>query len=164
MRGLEGFEEIWAADFEYSAPAGHRPAPICLVATELRTGRHLRFWEDQLARMAAPPFRTDHRSLFVAYAAAAEFGCFHVLGWKAPARVLDLFFEFRALANGLQTPSGSGLLGAMVYHGLPVMEAAEKESMMAESRSGAGAGIVAESSRRSCSGMAGGVAPGCRRP
>lgn len=131
MKGLEGFEEIWAADFEYSAPAGHRPAPICLVATELRTGRHLRLWEDQLARMAAPPFRTDARALFVAYAAAAEFGCFHVLGWKPPARVLDLFFEFRQATNGLPVPSGNGLLGALIYHGLPAMDGAEKESMRA---------------------------------
>lgn len=129
MKGLEGFEEIWAADFEYSAPAGHRPAPICLVATELRTGRHLRLWEDQLAQMAAPPFRTDARSLFVAYAAAAEFGCFHVLGWEPPARTLDLFFEFRAATNGLPVPSGNGLLGALIYHGLPAMEGAEKEAM-----------------------------------
>ena len=129
MNGLEGFEEIWAADFEYHAPAGPRPAPICLVATELRTGRQLRLWEDQLARLAAPPFRTDARALFVAYAAAAEFGCFHVLGWPAPARVLDLFFEFRAATNGIPVPSGSGLLGALVYHGLPAMDGAEKTAM-----------------------------------
>jgi DNA polymerase-1 len=131
VKALDCFEEIWCADFEYSAPSGHRPAPICLVATELRTGRHLRHWEDQLARMAAPPFRTDHRALFVAYAAAAEFGCFHALGWRPPARVLDLFFEFRAATNGLPVPSGNGLLGALVYHGLPAMEGAEKETMRA---------------------------------
>jgi hypothetical protein len=131
MRGLEGFEEVWAADFEYSAPAGCRPTPICLVATELRTGRHLRFWEDQLAKMAAPPFRTDHRALFVAYAAAAEFSCFHALGWQAPTRVLDLFFEHRATTNGIPVPSGNGLLGALIYHGLPAMEGAEKEAMRA---------------------------------
>jgi len=131
VKGLEGFEEIWAVDFEYHAPAGHRPTPICLVAAELRTGRQLRLWEDQLARLAAPPFRTDHRALFVAYAAAAEFGCFHVLGWPAPARVLDLFFEFRATTNGLPVPSGNGLLGALVYHGLPAMEGAEKEALRA---------------------------------
>ena len=73
MKALGCFEEVWCADFEFSAPPGHRPAPICLVATELRSGRHLRLWEDQLAQMAAPPFRTDSRALFVAYAAAAEF-------------------------------------------------------------------------------------------
>ena len=126
---LDCFEEIWLADTEYSAPAGHRPAPICLVAEELRTGRQLRLWEDQLARLPAVPFRTDHRALFVAYAAAAEFSVFHQLGWPAPERTLDLFFEFRAATNGLTTPSGSGLLGALVYHGLPAMAGAEKEEM-----------------------------------
>lgn len=129
MNGPESFAEIWCVDTEYSAPPGHRPTPICLVAQELRSGRQLRLWEDQLAQLRAAPFRTDDRALFVAYAAAAEFSVFHQLGWPAPARTLDLFFEFRALTNGLQTPSGWGLLGAMVYHGLPVMEAAEKESM-----------------------------------
>ena len=129
MNGLESFEEIWCVDTEYSAPAGHRPTPICLVATELRSGRQLRLWEDQLARLRAAPFRTDRRSLFVAYAAAAEFSVFHALGWPAPDRTLDLFFEFRAMTNGLLTPSGSGLLGATVYHGLPAMEAVEKDSM-----------------------------------
>ena len=126
---LDCFEEIWLADTEYSAPAGHRPAPICLVAEELRTGRQLRLWEDQLARLPAAPFRTDRRALFVAYAAAAEFSVFHQLGWPAPERTLDLFFEFRAAANGLTTPSGSGLLGALVAHGLPAMAGAEKEEM-----------------------------------
>jgi DNA polymerase-1 len=129
VKALDCFEEIWCADFEYTAPNGHRPKPICMVASELRTGRHLRLWEDQLAQMPRAPFRTDHRALFVAYAAAAEFGCFQVLGWEPPARVLDLFFEFRAVTNGLSVPSGSGLLGALVYHGLPAMAGAEKESM-----------------------------------
>ncbi len=129
MNGLESFAEIWCVDTEYSAPSGHRPTPICLVAQELRSGRQLRLWEDQLAQLRAAPFRTDRHAIFVAFAAAAEFSVFHQRGWPAPERTLDLFFEFRALTNGLQTPSGSGLLGAMVYHGLPVMEAAEKESM-----------------------------------
>ena len=131
MNGVESFEEIWCVDTEYSAPPGHRPTPICLVALELRSGRQLRLWHDQLAQLRAAPFRTDRRALFVAYAAAAEFSVFHVLGWPAPERTLDLFFEFRARTNGLPTPSGSGLLGATIYHGLPAMEAAEKDSMRA---------------------------------
>ena len=129
MNDLAGFEEIWCVDTEYSAPTGHRPKPICLVARELRSGQQLRLWEDQLAQLQAAPFRTDDRSLVVAYAAAAEFSVFHVLGWPAPQRTLDLFFEFRALTNGLYTPSGCGLLGALVYHGLPAMEGAEKDEM-----------------------------------
>ena len=129
MNGLEAFEEVWVCDTEYTAPAGCRPLPICLVARELRSGRELRFWQDQLSEFPAAPFRTDHRALFVAYAVAAEFSVFHSLGWPAPARVLDLFVEFRAATNGLATPSGAGLLGALVYHGLPAMDGSEKKEM-----------------------------------
>ena len=131
MNQLDCFEEIWACDTEYTAPAGHRPTPICLVAVEHRTGRQLRLWHDQLARLSAAPFRTDRKALFVAYAAAAEFSVFRQLGWPAPERTLDLFFEFRARGNGLTMPSGSGLLGALVAHSLPAMAGAEKEELRA---------------------------------
>ena len=33
----------------------------------------------------------------------AELGCFLALGWPMPARILDLFAEFRATTNGLRT-------------------------------------------------------------
>jgi DNA polymerase-1 len=129
VNDLAGFNEIWCVDTEYSAPTGHRPHPICLVGVELRSGRQIRLWEDELRSCQVAPFRTDDRALFVAYAAAAEFSVFRVLGWPAPARTLDLFFEFRALTNGIQPPSGNGLLGALVYHGLPAMAGAEKDAM-----------------------------------
>ncbi len=129
MKTFDAFDEIWACDTEYSAPTGHRPSPICLVARELRSGRTIRTWADEMAARQTAPFRTDSRSLFVAYAAAAEFSVFQVLGWPAPARVLDLYFEFRMHTNCRDTPSGKGLLGASVYHGLPTMAAAEKDDM-----------------------------------
>ena len=103
--------------------------PICLVAKEAFTGRELRLWEDDLAAAVVPPFRIDERALFVAYATPAEFSVFHALGWPAPARVADLHVEFLAMTNGLKTPSGAGLLGALVYHGLPAMEGTEKTAM-----------------------------------
>lgn len=129
LAGLEAFDEVWLVDAEYSAQPGCRPVPICLVAKEAFTGRELRLWEDELAAAAAPAFRIDGRALFVAYATSAEFSVFHALGWPAPARTLDLFVEFRAMTNGLKTPSGAGLIGALVYHGLPAMEGAEKTAM-----------------------------------
>lgn len=129
MKLFDAFDEIWACDTEYSAPTGHRPTPICLVARELRTCRTVRIWADEMAGRQTAPFRTDARALFVAYAAAAEFSVFHVLGWPAPARVLDLYFEFRTLTNCRDTPSGRGLLGALLYHGLPAMAASEKEEL-----------------------------------
>jgi DNA polymerase-1 len=129
LAGLEAFEEVWAVDAEYSIEGGSRPTPICVVARDLRSGTELRVWQDELFRLRAPPFRIDRRALFVSFAAPAEFGVFQVLGWPAPARVLDLFVEFRALTNGLKTPSGTGLLGALVYYGLPAMGATEKATM-----------------------------------
>jgi DNA polymerase I len=129
VKSLEVFDQIWVCDTEYTVVAGGRPVPICLVARELRSGWELRLWQDQLAALPAAPFRTDSRALFVAYAVAAEFSVFHALGWAAPARVLDLFAEFRALTNGLNAPSGAGLLGALVFHDLPAMDGAEKKAM-----------------------------------
>ena len=48
-----------------------------------------------------------------------------------PERILDLFVEFRARTNGVETPAGNGLLGALTYFGLDGMGAAEKEEMRA---------------------------------
>jgi hypothetical protein len=127
--GLETFDEILCVDAEFSAPPGHRPTPICVVARETRSGREMRIWRDELLAMRRAPFRTDRRTLFVSYAAPAEFSVFHSLGWPAPARVLDLYAEFRALTNRLDTPSGCGLLGALVYHGLNAMDGVEKTTM-----------------------------------
>ena len=46
-----------------------------------------------------------------------------------PERVLDLFIEFRNRTNGLPTPAGSSLLGALTYFGLDAMGATEKKEM-----------------------------------
>jgi hypothetical protein len=46
-----------------------------------------------------------------------------------PARLLDLYAEFRALTNGLPVPCGKGLLGALKAHGLEAMSKAEKAEM-----------------------------------
>jgi len=46
-----------------------------------------------------------------------------------PERILDLFTEFRDCTNGLHTPAGSSLLGALTYFGLDSMGAAEKNEM-----------------------------------
>jgi hypothetical protein len=127
MNALDCFREVWLADFEFSAPPGERPAPLCLVAREYRSGRLLRVWQDALAD--EPPVSIGADSLFVAYYASAELGCFMALNWPTPARILDLFAEFRNVTNGLATVCGSGLLGALVYFGLPAMDAAEKATM-----------------------------------
>lgn len=121
------FGEVWALDTEFSAPPGERQNPLCLVALEIRSGRELRLWAEELRTMNNAPFPKG--SLLVAYYASAEIGCFLSLGWKLRYPVLDLFAEFRCLTNGTETPCGNGLLGALMYFGLSAMDVTEKEEM-----------------------------------
>ena len=100
-----------------------------MVAREYFTGRELRLWQDELRARRAAPFPVDRSALFVAYYASAELGCFLALGWPLPEAVLDLYVEFRAQTNGLPTPSGAGLLGALAYHGLDSMTSEAKDEM-----------------------------------
>jgi DNA polymerase I len=127
MRLLANFNEIWLCDFEFIADPGERPRPICLVARELRSNRKLRLWRDQFG--SAPPYSTAPDSVFIAYFASAELGCHLSLGWPMPARILDLFTEFRNLTNGLDTLAGNSLLGALAHHGLDALGVTEKKEM-----------------------------------
>jgi hypothetical protein len=97
-----------------------------MCATDLISGRRLRLWGPELKIC---PFDTGPDTLFVAYYASAEIGCFLALGWPVPARILDLFVEFRALINGWQPAAGYGLLGAMTHYGLAHMAPAEKQAL-----------------------------------
>ena len=53
LAALSSFREVWLVDFEFQAPAGERPRPVCMVARELRTGRLLRLWRDELLALDA---------------------------------------------------------------------------------------------------------------
>ena len=121
------FREIVAVDFEFIAMGAERPIPVCLVAHELRSGRRFQIWHDQFGPV--PPYVSGPDALVVAYYASAELSCYGVLGWPTPPRILDLYAEFRARTNGLATPAGSGLLGALAYFGLDGMGADEKTEM-----------------------------------
>jgi DNA polymerase I len=101
---------------------------VLLVAKEFRSGRTLRLWRDQFGPV--PPYPVDAGTLFVAFYASADLGCHKVLGWPMPVRILDPFTEFRDRTNGLATPAGSGLLGALTYFGLDAMGATEKKDMI----------------------------------
>jgi hypothetical protein len=123
------FRSVWAVDFEFTAPPGERPDPVCLVAHELRSGRKLRLWRDEMG--VQPPYDIGPDSLFIAYYTSAEMGCHLALGWPQPKCILDLFTEFRCATNGIPTGNGSGLLGALTHYGLDNIGADEKETMRA---------------------------------
>ncbi|NRP52385.1 MULTISPECIES: DNA polymerase [unclassified Marinobacterium] len=122
-------KSIWFVDFEFIATNGNNPEVVCLVAHEYLSGRTLRYWQDELAQMEEPPYDIGKDSVFVAYYASAEMNCHLALGWEMPERVVDLYVEFRNLTNGLDTPCGRGLIGALSYYGLDALEGSEKDSM-----------------------------------
>jgi DNA polymerase family A len=133
---LNDFREVVVVDFEFIATTGDRPIPVCLVAHELRSGRKFRLWQDEFG--SAPPYASGRDVLFVAFYASAELGCYRVLGWSMPERILDLFVEFRVRTNratkadqALHTPAGASLLGALTYFGLDGIGATEKDDMRA---------------------------------
>jgi len=131
------YRAIVAADFEFefgghssfedASRSGERPRPVCMVARDLIRGQTWRLWRDELG--GAPPFPIGRDALFVAFYASAELGCFRALGWPMPANILDLFAEFRDRTNGLQTPAGAGLVGALTYFGLDSLGSQEKDDL-----------------------------------
>jgi DNA polymerase I len=134
---LDAYPVIVVADFEFefgghtsfadASRSGERPRPVCMVARELRSGKTWRLWRDEFGPL--PPFPIGPDALFVAFYASAELGCFRVLGWPKPASILDLFVEFRDRTNGLSTPAGAGLVGALTYFGLDTIGSQEKDEL-----------------------------------
>jgi hypothetical protein len=121
------FREIWLADFEFVPQPGELPDVVCLCAYELRTGRTLSLWRNQLDPL--PPYHIDDNALFVCFVANAEGLCHLALGWPLPANVLDLSPVFRNISNGRDTPEGKGLIGAQRYYGLDTIATKQKEAM-----------------------------------
>ncbi len=123
------FREIWFVDFEFRADPGDHPWPVCMVAQEVKTGRVMRLWRNELLALKRAPFEVGTDALFVAYYSSAEFGCFLELGWPLPENVLDLYVEHRVETNGEKTPCGDSLLGALSQRGLGHIDAGQKEEM-----------------------------------
>lgn len=111
------FAEVWCVDFEFISRPGERPAPICCVGRELRSGREIRLWGEGMST----PLPIGDDGVLVAYYAPAELGCYLALGWPLPAQVLDLFAEFRNFSNGRDAVldvRGAALLVALAHFGL----------------------------------------------
>jgi DNA polymerase family A len=122
------YREAWCLDFEFHAPAGDRPTPLCGAALELFSRRRWTTWLE--GRPAPPlPWSSGPDTLTVAYYASAEMGCFLALHWPFPLRLLDLYAEFRCLTSGRPVPNGYGLLGALTACGITAMAAVDKADM-----------------------------------
>jgi DNA polymerase family A len=135
------FEQVWVVDTEfYPGPGlanggreGDASTPLCLVALEMRSGRTVRLWQDELGRF--PPYRLDAGALIVGYMISAEFGSHIALGWGQPACSLDPYIEFRHHTNDGRIKSGDrekgfyGLDGALRYFHVDGIDTAHKTDM-----------------------------------
>ena len=106
---------VWDTEFQ-TEPPGNRPAPVCVTARELRSGREWQHFRGEFG--PGPPFPVDDDTVFAGFYNSAELGFHKALGWPEPNYQIDLYIEFRNLTNGLWLPHGSGLVGAMAYFNL----------------------------------------------
>jgi DNA polymerase-1 len=126
------YPEIWAEDTEYypgrglgnGGVEGDPITPLCRVAIELRSGRIVRQWQDELGPFS--PYPRD--ALMFSYSLPAEFG-FHLRkGWSEPAHAVDALVEFRHHTNdGISR--GRGLGDALRFFGLDSLDLAHKDTM-----------------------------------
>lgn len=127
---LAQYPECWVVDTEYRPPRypreGDPVQPIAWCGRELHTGREVQIWLGDGDRPEAPPHGPG--ALVIAFAAAAEAGCYASLGWSRPAQVLDLMPEANLQTNGPRAPR-LGLLACLGIRGLAGMAAATKGDM-----------------------------------
>jgi DNA polymerase-1 len=135
------FREIWVVDTEfYPGPGlanggveGDPLTPLCLCALEMRSGRLIQLWQDELGPF--PLYRLDAEALFTGHMLSAEFG-FHIAkGWGEPACALDTYIEFRHYTNDGTLKSGDrdkgfyGISGALLYFLEDSIDLKRKEDM-----------------------------------
>jgi DNA polymerase I len=131
MTRFDDFAEIWAVDFEFRKDPGETPHPVCAVGREVRSGRLLTLWEEDLRKRRTSPFGNGSRSLLVSYSCSAELGCFRALGWPYPERILDLYCEFRSHTNFESRAGGidTSLRGALSYFEDHLPQSEDKREM-----------------------------------
>jgi DNA polymerase I len=135
------FPELWIVDTEYypghglrnGGREGDQITPLCLAALEMRSGRVIRLWQDELGRF--PPYQLDADALFISYMLSADFGFHIALGWGQPACAFDPYIEFRHFTNDGAVKSGErekgfySLDGALRYFCENGIDTAHKNEM-----------------------------------
>jgi DNA polymerase I len=135
------FDEIWAVDTEFhpgpglarGGRSGDAITPLALVALEMRTGRLVRLWQDEIGPF--PPYRLDEKALFFTYFATAEMGFHLAAGWGRPARLIDAYAEFRHHTNDARVKTGDrekgfySIGGALRFFGEDMIDVTRKSDM-----------------------------------
>ena len=129
MNWQDVYEDVITLDFEFVAEDGEQQHPICLVAKSLKTGAETKLW---IVEGVQCPLPIGPEYLYVGYFASAEWNCFLALGWDLPISIIDLYPEYRRIANGAvgyTTRSGYGLLAAADAFGVTTMDTNHKTDM-----------------------------------
>ena len=135
------FREIWVVDTEfYPGPGlangdveGDPLTPLCLCALEMRSGRLIRLWQDELGPF--PPYRLDAEALLTGHLLSAEFGFHLARNWGEPVCALDTYIEFRHYTNDGTIKSGDrdkgfyGIGGGLRYFLEDELDIRRKEAM-----------------------------------
>jgi hypothetical protein len=125
---LDAFEKTWCVDWEFREIPGELPEPVCLVAVEVRSGKQIRLFREEMP--SVPPYSIGDDSLYVGYAITADLLCHISLGWKLPRHVLDLYAEYRVLTNSIdKADQRANLLSALAHFRIPHITEAKKDMM-----------------------------------
>ena len=100
------FKEVWVWDSEFIPVPGWRVTPVCMAATEARSGISKTVWFDNTGQRVENPLPFGPDALHIVYSAGAELGFALAAGWGLPRNVLDLWVERRNLTNNKVTERG----------------------------------------------------------
>ena len=114
-------------EFEFGGVDGNPLRPVCAV---FKTSPLARSGDYGAASSAPPrPTQPDRKLCSSPTTPARRSGFFRAAGWPTPARILDLFTEFRNFTNGLPVESNK-LIHALEYFGLDTIGAHYKAKMI----------------------------------
>ncbi len=117
---FHNFSSVWIVICGVLLRPGETLTPVYVAAATLEKPNQIRqVSPPELLDCAGPPYPTGPQCLLVTIDANELVGCHLALGWSLPERIIDLTVEFRNAANGHLSPCGSGLVGALVWFGLP---------------------------------------------
>ena len=122
-------KEVWSVDWEYFAPSGENPLPVCMCARELFSRKSIQLWRDELAHYRSAPFNIGADAVYVGFSTSADLGCFLQLGWKLPTNVWDLYVENLRLTNPRPKNAKTDLNTVLDAYGIPEVNPVEKREM-----------------------------------
>ncbi len=97
------------------------PSPIYVAMLNLNDGSTFQIDVSKLHSHRQPPYPTGAQALLVSIGVEDLLSVHLALGWRMPERLLDLIVEFRNITNGKFVTGGPGLVGSLIWYGLPAV-------------------------------------------